>query len=503
MNQPNSKIAAITTCAGRFIDTQGRDVLLHGVNLVEKDPQNGFLSGKSPFDFQKIRSWGFNCVRLGVIWAGLEPQPGWIAEQYIEGVAQRVAWAKANDLYVILDMHQDLYSSLFSDGAPAWATLTGGAPHTVYPGVWSDAYFTSPAVQTALDNFWANAAAEDGIGLQDHYAACWQALARRFATEPDVIAYDLMNEPFPGSPAAASQMMLFARGAELLRKLNPSFTAGPEELAMQWLDPAGRSQLLTLLEEPVLYAQIIDVTQPVYNQFEREQLMPFFQRVANAIRAVDMSTLLFIETSMGSNMGVCSGVDLLLTENGNNDPAQAYAPHGYDLVVDTPFLTQASPHRVELIFNRHAATAKRLGIPMLVGEWGAFDRNIPGTLPAAWIVSRQFENHLCGDTYWHYEPDMPDLPPFQAISRPYPERVPGRLHAYGVDQETTTFDLVWEERPESNGSAWVFIPDWFDLETKTIQISPEGSVHKIHPGGLGAWLEILPIGRGERRLRII
>jgi len=78
-------------------------------------------------------------------------------------------------------MHQDLYSVKYSDGAPPWATLDEGRPHQ--PGaVWSDAYYTSEAVQTALDHFWANRPAADGVGLQDHYARVWRHVARRFKT---------------------------------------------------------------------------------------------------------------------------------------------------------------------------------------------------------------------------------------------------------------------------------------------------------------------------------
>ena len=237
-------IPAISTHGDRFIDPQGREVILHGVNLVNKNPSESYLGSESAQEFAAMRAWGFNCLRLGIIWDGLEPQPGVINQEYLRGVDQRIAWAKENGLYVILDMHQDLYSVLYSDGAPAWATLTDGAPHLVVGGVWSDAYFTSPAVQTALDNFWNNAPAPDGVGLQDHYAACWQILAQRYAGEAAVIGYDLMNEPFPGSAALQSQMMLFARGAELLAEIDPAQTISAEELAAQWLDPAGRCEIL-------------------------------------------------------------------------------------------------------------------------------------------------------------------------------------------------------------------------------------------------------------------
>ena len=52
-------------------------------------------------------------------------------------------------------MHQDLYSVLYADGAPKWATLTEGKPHKT-GDIWSEAYMLSEAVQNAFDNFWAN-----------------------------------------------------------------------------------------------------------------------------------------------------------------------------------------------------------------------------------------------------------------------------------------------------------------------------------------------------------
>ena len=93
--------------------------------------------------------------------------------------------------------HEDLYSVGFGDGAPLWATLDESKAHTT-GAEWSDAYYESEAVQTALDHFWANSPGPDGWGLQDHYARHWQLVASRFKDEPDVIGYDLMNEPFPG-----------------------------------------------------------------------------------------------------------------------------------------------------------------------------------------------------------------------------------------------------------------------------------------------------------------
>jgi endoglycosylceramidase len=485
----------------RFIDPEGRQVILHGVNLTCKDPKVGYLGPEGPEHFAALRRWGFNCLRLGIIWDGLEPLPGVYNDAYLQGIDQRIAWAKETGLYVFLDMHQDLYSVLFSDGAPAWATLTDDQPHIAEGGVWSDAYFTSPAVQAALDHFWQNSPAPDGLGLQEHYAQAWQYVARRYANEPAVIGYDLMNEPFPGSAAIESQMRMFARGAELLADLDGGPGQPPEELAMQWLDPDGRFQLLQRLQDADLFAQIIDVTHPLYARFEQDALMLLYQRVADAIRTVDPEHILFMNTSMGSNMGVYSALSPL-QHGDKRDPAQAYAPHGYDLVVDTANLAHASQERVQLIFTRHGETAARLGMPMLVGEWGAFDECVPGTLPAVWMVSHLFESLLCSDTYWHDSPQLNLNPAFQAISRPYPERTAGKLQEYHYAQETGQFTCQWEEDASRISAPGVlYFPAWMEPGKIELSVDPAGSGWDFHLDEEGnGWVEIAPATHGTRRL---
>jgi hypothetical protein len=61
-------------------------------------------------------------------------------------------------------MHQDAWGSAFSnrmspapwngEGAPPWATCTGGQTFTA-PPLWSNAYF-DPAVKAAVHNFFSN-----------------------------------------------------------------------------------------------------------------------------------------------------------------------------------------------------------------------------------------------------------------------------------------------------------------------------------------------------------
>jgi len=515
----------IGTKNGYFQDRQGRQVLLHGINFVNKDPKAGYLFPESETRaaFADFHRWGLNCVRLGVIWDGLEPEPGVYNEAYLQGIAHQLDAAHENGLYVFLDMHQDLYSALYSDGAPAWATLDEGQPH-ITGAVWSDAYFASPAVQTALDQFWRNAPAPDGIGLQDHLAACWKLLAGRFGSHPAVIGYDLFNEPMMGAAAPQAMGLQLARGAELLLQtgfLAPD-TANPSQAVLSlWLSTPGRYQVLQLLQDPERFATVVEAPAPLYNHFEREQLMPFYQRIAAAIRAVDEEGVLFLETSMGSNAGVYSAIEPLAGPAGR-DPQQAYAPHGYDLVVDTPNNADASPERVRLIFTRHAETARKHGWPMLVGEWGAYGF-MPGTLPAARQVVAVFESCLCSDTYWAYEKGLENggqhAACFPAISRPYPERVAGTLERYAFHPETGLFECAWQEDPSIAAPTVIYLPAWFAFDPARLtcepaespalkpSVAPASPVQAppanqneaaLQPGGV--WLFFPPTGEARSRL---
>ncbi|MGO8791490.1 MAG: glycoside hydrolase family 5 protein [Terriglobia bacterium] len=399
----------------QFLDASGKPLLLHGMNVAAKSPEEGYVGNLTPDDFAAIRSWGMNCIRLAIFWDGLEPQPGHLDAAYLERIAQRVEWAKAQGLYVLLDMHQDLYSVKFSDGAPAWATLDGGKPFT-RSDVWSDAYYASAAVQTALDHFWENAAAPDGVSLQDHYARVWQFVAQRFDAEPAVIGYDLMNEPFPGKDAPRVLQATMQKLSELLGARMGQKAPRPEELFALEATPQGRKQIAAWLKDMALFTGMLEPAMPIMQDFERNRLMPMYARVHKAIREVDSRHIIFLEPAMSANMGIPSALTPLADESGERDPAQAYAPHGYDLVTDTDSIDLNSNDRVAFIFRRHAEFARTLKMPMLVGEWGAYYEN-PAAVGAAQFAVRQFDLAGCGDLYWDYTREMHKSPLLRALER--------------------------------------------------------------------------------------
>ncbi len=117
--------------SGRWItDAAGRVVVLHGVNQVYKIPpyepgRDGFGADDAAF----LADNGFDAVRVGVIWAGVEPQPGVYDDGYLVSVAGTVDTLAAHGIVSILDFHQDLYNERFQgEGAPAWAVRTAACP---------------------------------------------------------------------------------------------------------------------------------------------------------------------------------------------------------------------------------------------------------------------------------------------------------------------------------------------------------------------------------------
>ncbi len=190
---PEIEIERVHTDGMWIKDEDSRTLILHGANIsnyAKRAPT--YLSWHTPEDYERMREWGFNAVRLLIFWVAIEPSPGSFNNAYLEEVEDRVKWAAANGLYVILDMHQDLYSEKYTgDGAPEWACFDDDITFNKQTP-WNRNYF-EPAVMAAFDNFWTNES------LQQHFIDAWKLVAQRFKDNQTVIGYDLFNEPFFGN----------------------------------------------------------------------------------------------------------------------------------------------------------------------------------------------------------------------------------------------------------------------------------------------------------------
>jgi endoglycosylceramidase len=451
--------------------------------------------------FKQFKTWGFNCIRLGIIWDGLEPEPGIYNEEYLREIDKRIQWAADNDIYVYLDMHQDLYGAKYSDGAPDWATIDEGKTH-LKGAVWSDSYLISPAVQTAFDNFWKNTPASDGVGIQDHYAELWKHIARRYANNTTVIGYDIMNEPFMGSPAQQVLPLMLGAYAQVYAEETGKMPPSAEELGAIWADEASRIEALELIATKDRYARVVDAVFELSADFEKNQLQPMYQNVANAIRSVDMHHILFFNHNYFVNTGVPTVLEATTLPDGSRDPNVVYAAHGYDLVVDTKEVENPSYERVEFIFERVEESGRRMNMPVMVGEWGAFHGKSQKMIETARHLVNLFEYYNFSNTYWAFYPDIADYPYFRnAIIRPYPQYIPGDLIEYDYDFASGVFTCLWEESGNSGAPAVIYVPNLKELSQNDIVISPpaEQIAFDYNDIGQGGKLIISPVGESLKR----
>lgn len=496
-NIPNK----ITVQGNRFVDNYGRHVILNGINVVSKSKKEGYIFKGGPEFYANLAKWGFNSIRFIIIWDRLEPEPGVYNEEYLKEIDQRIQWAADNGVFVILDMHQDLFSVKYSDGAPEWATLDEGKSHQTGV-IWSDAYMLSEAVQTAFDNFWANKPASDGIGIQDHYANLWKHIAKRYANNNTVIGYDIMNEPFAGSVGEEAMPALLTAYGELVYSLTGKVMNG-EELAQTWGGEASRTEALKLLSTKENYAPVIDALNDINHQFESTQLQAMYQKVSNAIREVDQNHILFLEHSYFGNMGVKSSIERVKLADGTPDPQVAYAPHGYDLVTDTKDAASAESDRMEFIFDRIKEKGRQLNMPVWMGEWGAYYNHSDGIIPVARYAVGLLEKNLFGQAYWSYDPGTENLEYFQkALLRPYPAYTNGELLSYNYNFENAELNIHWKETSQNKKPSLIYIP-WFSLINKeTYRKSINATFESIPNTGAG-WMIVPSEGKDSERKLII
>jgi endoglycosylceramidase len=298
---------------GRWItDTTGRVVVLHGLNQVYKvPPYEPSADGFGDDDATFLAANGFDAMRVGVIWAAVEPQPGVYDDAYLDSIAATVQTLAAHGIVSLLDFHQDLYSEEFQgEGAPAWAVQDGGLPNPPlgFPGN----YLLNPAEWHVWDQFWSNATAPDGIGLQDHYARMWAHVAARFVDDRAVAGYEVMNEPWPGTLGEICAMPLVGC---------PLFDAGA--------------------------------------------LTNFYKRVDAAIRTVDTTHTVYIEPNVLFTQADVTYVGAI------GDPRAGFAYHDYCSTENLTANNSLCPPQDELTVSTANRYAQSHSMPPLLTEFGA------------------------------------------------------------------------------------------------------------------------------------
>ena len=370
--------------AGRWlIDAAGRVVVLHGLNQVYKvPPYTPSADGFGDDDAAFLAANGFNGMRVGIIWAAVEPQPGMYDDNYLASVAQTVQILQSHGIISLLDSHQDLYNEIFQgEGAPAWAVKDAGLPNPQlgFPGN----YFANPAENAAWSAFWRNAPAPDGVGLEDHYAAMWAHVATYFRRNPGVFGYEILNEPWPGPvwPPCANPVLGCIQNDAKLRTL--------------------------------------------------------YNRVLPAIRNADTTTMVYYEPNTLFSQVIRTDVGTV------GDPNTAFSFHDY-CAANTELGTDVTcSQQDEAVFNNARRYTNARGIPMLLTEFGATNNlaNLTGVLQRAdadrvgWLKWAYTGNDKTSSSPTEqalvFNPALPPVganvnqPKLQVLAAPYPQVVAG------------------------------------------------------------------------------
>ena len=442
-------------------DGSGRVVFLHGVNAVYKHPPYELYPdpGK-PWNFDRadaslMARLGFDVVRLGMTWRGLEPgtaasndpaicsrgtpgDPGQydqaVVNRYLRHLTQTVDLLGRYHIYTILDMHQDVYNEAFDgEGAPDWAVCTNGLPNVDPPGRWSLGYGTA-AAGAAFRHFWTNDVRGD---LQGEFDRVWAAVAGHFRTNPWVLGYDPFNEPFStslvttGDKRFDDQLHCFYTG----RQYAGSPATGVTRLSCPAQDPATGVIPTILGADPT---HLVFFEPDIYGS----------RGAPSSLGSMDFPRLVY-------NVHVYCGYRSPATGNPTDVTACA-AQEARSLatrVGDRPGL--ASPSQPS-------------GPAFVVSEFGA--SSDPAFLR---LVADQFDDHLTGWIYWAWkyygDPTGSAAESLvmasgrlrstaEVLSRPYPEAVAGRPTLVSSDPSTGAFDLAYVANRAVRAPTVVYVP---------------------------------------------
>lgn len=476
----------------RFVDETGRERIFSGLNFVYKGCEaddGGVIRYKTELDEKtaaEMTRRGMNIVRLGVTWAGVEPQMCRYNEIYLAGVKETVKLCEKYGIYVYIDFHQDLYSHVTNgDGAPAWATLLDGAKVHPMRFIWAEGYFWGRACHRAFDNFWANTEIE-GRGIQERFCDMLKYVAAYLSDCENIMAYDVLNEPFPGTPGGKIFRNLVANGVATLllsRRVNRKELVS-DALSGKIMDA------LSVADDPAVYHGIIDEAHKSLKKFDTECYYPFFKRCCEAIRSVSDGVMIFMENSYYSNLGIPDECPVVRYDDGSEERNFAFACHGYDITVDTPLTNSASPYRVDFIFDEHKRKQEQLNAPVIVGEWGGM---VPGSneYPALEHLVDKFDRNKWSQTYWHYHKELlsGDSRICDVLARPYAQAVAGVIKRSGFDRKTNTYTLAYSCDGSVKTPTVIYLPK----EPKTVLSTKKYYIKELN----GAYTLNIYAGKGE------
>ena len=175
---------------------KGKIVQLLGVSDTEAFYDAWLANHVRKPDIDSLKAWGFNAIRLPMHYnlftrsIQSEPVAGqntWLNKGF-ELTDSLISWCKQNEMYVILDLHAAPGGQGYDQGISDY--------NPDYPSLWE-----SPA-------------------NREKTVALWKRLAERYANEPWVAGYDLINEPNWDLPGGTLLKQLYRTITDSIRTVD-------------------------------------------------------------------------------------------------------------------------------------------------------------------------------------------------------------------------------------------------------------------------------------------
>ena len=153
----------------------------------------------------QLQNYGFTVVRLGFMWSGFNPRPGEFNQTYIDIIKTTVGRLARHGVYSLLNVQMDGLSSKFCayDGVPLWWIDKAQTPEHAFPWPLSGNCSTPGAFPTDIITEASVSAYQDlfdnSNGMLDDFSSFWEHAAEQFKDMPEIIGYDLINEPMCGN----------------------------------------------------------------------------------------------------------------------------------------------------------------------------------------------------------------------------------------------------------------------------------------------------------------
>ncbi len=442
-------------------DEYGRERIFRGINhCVKEHWANKYLVRKHLLKeslFEDMNSAGVNIVRLGITWAAIEPHEDEYNDDLISALKEFIDKCREHNIYVMFDMHQDLFAHHFhGDGAPKWA-FDPSHPNPRQFAIWAEGYFYMQGVQNAFYDFWTNR-----NQIQTKFIKMWEYVADSLSDCDNIIGYDYFNEPYIHKDGRKVFLNLASNVVKTVYGKNVNFEkyfngcrdkVGFAKMAIKIYSfirtRKGLHNLLSTMDSEEKFYDAINGLDKYTTEFNSDYYQPFFD---NACKHINKKGIFnFFEHNYYANLGL--PFEINAKEN------DVYSPHAYDIFVDSPLYNKySSDNRVGCILREIRKNQLKMNVPVLFGEWGC---TAPGH---EWIrhidfIMGEFEKYHWSSIYWGYDFKKDELN--EVFNRPYPVAVCGDIEEIKTDSKNRKFTLKWtcdKEYPE-NIKTEIYVPN--------------------------------------------